>query len=242
MCAQMRQKACDWLRSTTSKAIGRYYWWAKKQNDETRALLSLTFGIGLFFLGLGYNWPWEASFLLAWNVSLFVYLLLYGSVVFTTGPDQAQERLSKMDPSAISLLAAIILVVLLGMIFLGVVLTSVGLRPTLETKCLIGLGASGIILSWMLLHSSFAGYYAKIYFSQDDNDNAPFGGFVFPGCETPAYEDFLYLAFTIGLTFAMSDVSTSKRIIRRIVLFHSIVSFFFYSTVVASVLNSVVTS
>ena len=238
----MRLYVFNRLKAAASKLVASYHWWTRTLNDETRATLSLSIGGGLFFLGLGYHWPWEISFLSAWIVSLFAYLMLYASVIFASGPDQARERLSKMDPSAISLLVAVVLVVLLGVAGLGVVLTSVGQRPTLETRFLIGLSTIGVILSWMLLHSSFAGHYAKLYFSQDEGNEAPLGGFIFPGCEAPAYEDFLYLSFTIGLTFAMSDVSVTKRSIRRVVLFHSMISFFFYSTVVAAVLNSVVTS
>lgn len=67
-------------------------------------------------------------------------------------------------------------------------------------------------------------------------------GFTFPGSPAPTYLDFLYVSFTIGLTYAMSDVNVTNEIQRRMVLIHSVVSFFFYSTILGVVLNAIVTS
>jgi uncharacterized membrane protein len=55
-------------------------------------------------------------------------------------------------------------------------------------------------------------------------------------------EDFLHVSFAVGLTYAMSDVNVTNEIQRRTVLIHSIIFFFFYSTVLGVVLNAIVTS
>lgn len=52
----------------------------------------------------------------------------------------------------------------------------------------------------------------------------------------------MYISFTVGLTYAMSDVDITSPAQRRIVLLHSVVSFFFYSTILGVVLNAIVTS
>jgi uncharacterized membrane protein len=51
------------------------------------------------------------------------------------------------------------------------------------------------------------------------------------------FTDFLYVAFAVGLTYAMSDVNLEDSRMRRMVLLHSIISFLFYSTVISAVLN-----
>ena len=66
--------------------------------------------------------------------------------------------------------------------------------------------------------------------------------FNFPGSPEPTYLDFLYVSFTVGLTYAMSDVNVTNEIQRRMVLMHSVISFFFYSTILGVVLNAIVTS
>ena len=51
------------------------------------------------------------------------------------------------------------------------------------------------------------------------------------------FSDFLYVADAVGLTYAMSDTSLEACAVRRIVLFHSLVSFLFFSTVLSALLN-----
>ena len=95
--------------------------------------------------------------------------------------------------------------------------------------------------TWMQLHNGFGIHYAKSYFQlnpfSDENGESP-QGLIFEGNE-PIFTDFLYVAFAVGLTYAMSDVTLEDSRIRRVVWFHSIVSFLFYSTVISAVLNLV---
>ena len=98
-----------------------------------------------------------------------------------------------------------------------------------------------ILLKEMQLHNGFGIHYAKSYFHLNprsgENGESP-QGLIFEGSE-PIFTDFLYVAFAVGLTYAMSDVTLEDSRIRRVVWFHSIVSFLFYSTVISAVLNLV---
>ena len=101
---------------------------------------------------------------------------------------------------------------------------------------------AALFATWMQLHIGFAIYYAKHYFSLNPTpaaDGPNPQGFVFTGSDEPVFTDFLYVAFAVGLTYAMSDVNLEDSRVRRIVLVHSIVSFLFYSTVISAVLNLV---
>jgi uncharacterized membrane protein len=112
---------------------------------------------------------------------------------------------------------------------------------------LLSLSVLSVVLSWFLLHAAFGQQYARLYYDDFDEQGRPFpggmhGGLTFPGTDLPNYLDFLYVAFTVGLTYAMSDVNVTSGRLRRLVLFHSVISFFFYSMVLGVVLNAVVTS
>lgn len=99
---------------------------------------------------------------------------------------------------------------------------------------------AALFTTWMQLHIGFAIYYAKHYFMlnpQPAADGPNPQGFVFAGSDEPVFTDFLYVAFAVGLTYAMSDVNLEDHRVRRMVLVHSIVSFLFYSTVISAVLN-----
>lgn len=104
---------------------------------------------------------------------------------------------------------------------------------------------AALFTTWMQLHVGFSFYYAKHYFELNplpaaDGPNPQ--GFVFAGSDEPVFSDFLYVAFAVGLTYAMSDVNLEDFRLRRTVLFHSIISFLFYSTVISAILNLMTTA
>jgi hypothetical protein len=93
---------------------------------------------------------------------------------------------------------------------------------------------------WLQMHNGFAIYYAKKYFRLNPRpaaDGPNPQGFVFAGSDEPEFTDFLYVSYAVGLTYAMSDTNLEDGSIRRVVLFHSVVSFLFYSTVISAVIN-----
>lgn len=96
----------------------------------------------------------------------------------------------------------------------------------------------GLILSWVMVHSIYIFHYAhKYYISEDTNDSKVVGGLVFPGNEEPDYLDFAYFSFGLGCTFQVSDVSVTSRKIRRIAMFHGLLSFVLNTFVVALTIN-----
>jgi uncharacterized membrane protein len=86
------------------------------------------------------------------------------------------------------------------------------------------LAAVTVVLAWLILHTGYAMHYANIYFADGE-------GITFPGVGTPNFLDFAYFAFTIGATFATSDVEISGRRVRHAVIWHSVLSFFYNAAV-----------
>jgi uncharacterized membrane protein len=92
----------------------------------------------------------------------------------------------------------------------------------------LALGALTILTSWTLLHTTFAAHYAHRCF--DGGPDKP--GIDFPG-EPPRFIDFAYYAFTIGMTFQVSDTDTRSSAMRRLTLLHGVVSFVFNTVIIA---------
>ena len=128
----------------------------------------------------------------------------------------------------------------------GLIASMTGLSIALEVAAssgttdleaqLEGLGAVAMILSWLLLHASFARQYETLL------RRAPTaGGLRFPTDQvgggdagaTPNPTDFLYFAFAVGSTFATSDVDVTTTRMRWHVMTHSVISFFYNAAVVA---------
>ena len=67
--------------------------------------------------------------------------------------------------------------------------------------------------------------------------NDPRGGLIFPDTKEPTYLDFVYFAYTIGVASQTADIEISSRPMRAVVLAHSIMSFFFNTTILALTIN-----
>jgi uncharacterized membrane protein len=105
----------------------------------------------------------------------------------------------------------------------------------------IALAAATILLAWFFMNTIFALHYAHGYYGDADpsDEYQPIGGLNFPGQHQPDYWDFMYFAFCIGMTFQVSDVEIESRNLRRIVLAHSVMSFYFNVAVLALTVNIV---
>ena len=95
------------------------------------------------------------------------------------------------------------------------------------------MAALGVVLAWGVLHTSYALHYAYLYYRSEESP----GGLTFPGEQSPKQRDFAYFAFTIGTSFAVSDVDVTDDAIRQAVLGHQILSFLYNTSILATVVT-----
>lgn len=91
----------------------------------------------------------------------------------------------------------------------------------------------GVFLAWSALHLMYATRYAYVYY--DGN-----GGIDFNSDEPPSYRDFFYFSYNLGMTYQVSDTDVSSSAIRSIVLRHSLLSYAFGTSILATAINVVV--
>ncbi|MGO8887525.1 MAG: DUF1345 domain-containing protein [Streptosporangiaceae bacterium] len=98
-----------------------------------------------------------------------------------------------------------------------------------DTARITLVGSAAIFIAWMLLHSGYARFYAGLCHEAEP------GGppLQFPHCDRPGPVDFMYFAFTIGTSFAVSDVNVASPSMRWHVMAHSVLSFFYNAIVLA---------
>lgn len=100
-----------------------------------------------------------------------------------------------------------------------------------------------IPLGWFTIHAMAALHYAHVYWMDGDavdtetRKKIPVGGLLFPGDKRPEGWDFLYFSTVIGMTAQTADTNISTTHMRRVVLVHSILSFFFNTVIVAAAVN-----
>ena len=74
---------------------------------------------------------------------------------------------------------------------------------------------------------------ARLYYGGGD------GGIDFGQREPPAYSDFAYVAFTVGMSFAVPDTQLADTSIRKVALGHALLSYLFGTVVIAVAVNLV---
>ena len=91
------------------------------------------------------------------------------------------------------------------------------------------------------MNTIFALHYAHGYYGDADpsKEYKAIGGLVFPGRHDPDYWDFMYFSFVVGMTFQVSDVQVEDPKLRRQVLAHGVLAFFFNVVIVALTINIV---
>ncbi len=89
-------------------------------------------------------------------------------------------------------------------------------------------------MSWLMVHTLFTLRYAEVYYEGEP------GGINFNQEEPPQYTDIAYMAFSIGMTYQVSDTNITTRKMRSVALRHSLLSFVFGTGILATTINLVV--
>lgn len=96
------------------------------------------------------------------------------------------------------------------------------------------LALSCTAMSWLMVHTLFTLRYTEIYYSEEP------GGIGFNQDEPPQYTDIAYMAFSVGMTYQVSDTNITTRAMRSAVLRHSLLAFVFGTGILATTINLVV--
>lgn len=102
-----------------------------------------------------------------------------------------------------------------------------------ESQVAAATALAGVFLAWAAVHLAYATRYAYQYY----DDSA--GGIDFNSEAPPAYRDFLYFSYNLGMTYQVSDTDVSSAAIRAVVLRHALLSYVFGTTILATTINLV---
>jgi uncharacterized membrane protein len=171
-----------------------------------------------------------------WDTFALSYVIL-SWIVFVTSPVSHISRMAQKDDG--SRIFVFILVIIASFVSMLTVLLLIISKDNSSNILLVYLPVTigGIMISWTLVHTTFCFHYAHLYYNFDDTDNVKKGGLDFPREQHPDYIDFAYFSFVIGMTFQVSDVEISSRVIRRVALVHGLISFVLNTFVVALTIN-----
>jgi uncharacterized membrane protein len=187
------------------------------------------------------DWRVATRALVAWNTGIIVYLIIIGWMIARSNEKTIRARAALEDEQQWVILLLGIMVACASVVAIFAQLGAVKDMTGWEKGLHVGLAGLTILTSWLFIHMLFALHYAHEYYAPtpdpEDDPDATRAGLNFPGERPPAYGDFLYYSYVIGVASQTADVETVSRAMRRTSLTQGVVSFFFNTVVLALTIN-----
>jgi len=173
--------------------------------------------------------------IVAWNAMAWLYLILASLMIKSTSHVQMKLRAKKQNEGKYVVLT---MVVIAAIVSLGAIVLELGIVKEISgfiRSAHIALTILTILSSWAFTQTMFALHYAHDFYSAIDKGKE--GGLSFPNQKLPDYMDFLYFSCVIGTSGQTADVSFTSQSMRKIGLIHSVLAFFFNTSLVALMIN-----
>ena len=193
-----------------------------------RILIDVVLGVAVALV-VGNTVGWRFA-LVGWIATAGVYVVWTRLLLGGLDADQTREYVTREDPTRWVADAVIVSASVASLAGVGYVVAA-GSRygaGALEAA-LVGILTVGA--SWFAVHTLFTVHYARLYYSGEP------GGINFHDPEPPRFRDFAYVAFTVGMTFQVSDTEIGLTSIRATVLRHAMLSYLLGAVVLAVTIN-----
>jgi uncharacterized membrane protein len=179
----------------------------------------------------GAQWPIAVS--AAWGTTaLAIVVLVWARIVGMDGA-AAKAHARAEDFSRAMTDFAVITASVASLVAVGYLVVRAGNASGTDKALLILLAITVVAVSWTAVHTLYTVRYGDLYYRD------PIGGIDFNDDDLPDYWDFAYLAFTIGMTFQVSDTTLTSKRMRRTAIRHAVLSFVFVAVIIALAINSV---
>jgi uncharacterized membrane protein len=175
---------------------------------------------------------WSDAPLAGWDVAALTFSARAWAIIGRATSETTQAHATREDPGLAQTDLIVLAAAVASLAAVGLILVQGSSAKGSTQDVLAGLGLLSIALSWFTVHTLFTMRYARLYYLGHEgginfNQKAP----------PPRYLDFAYLAFTIGMTFQVSDTDLQTQKIRATALRHALLSYLFGAVILASTIN-----
>jgi uncharacterized membrane protein len=176
--------------------------------------------------------PWQLAVLAGWDVSAATFIMWVWLSVGRFTPAETGAFATREDDSRVATSILLLSASVASLVGVGLDLFKASNAHNSGRVTLTAIAVLTVALSWGVVHTVFALRYAHEYYTE------PIGGIDFKTqIEEPDYLDFAYVAFTIGMTFQISDTDVQVGRIRRTVVRHALLSYLFGAVILAVMVN-----
>ena len=175
---------------------------------------------------------WSTGTMIGFDIAALVFLGGCAGLLFdtSTGAMRAAARANDANRGVLLVIASFASVAVLA-----AVAAELGAKGA-PKPVTVALVVTTLVLSWLFGNMVYALHYAHLYYLPGDGREDARGLDV-PGTDEPDYWDFIYFAFTLGMTFQTSDVDLQTGQMRRVATAHCMAAFVFNLGVVAFTIN-----
>ena len=176
--------------------------------------------------------PWQFSVLAGWDAAAVSFVAWVWAGVGRFTPDETREFATREDNGRVVTSVLLLGASVASLVGVGFDLVKADQAHTTGRFALTVIAMLTVASSWAVVQTVFALRYAHEYYTP------PVGGIDFKtDDELPDYQDFGYVAFTVGMTFQVSDTDIQARRTRRTVLRHALLAYLFGAVILAVVVN-----
>jgi len=178
-------------------------------------------------LAAGFAWNWRYGLLAGWMVAALLFVAWTLLTIWPLGPAETARHALRDDPGRGTLDLLVLLAAVASLGAVAILLLEQATNSGLDAV----LSVTSVVLAWVAVHTVYTTRYAGLYYT------SPPGGIGFNEDDPPQYSDFVYLAFTIGMTFQVSDTDFTSKEIRQAALRHALLSYLFGAVILAGTIN-----
>src|SRR5918996_2309210 len=195
-----------------------------------RLLFAASLGVLVFAVTMALT-TWQMAVLTGWDAASGVVVCWVFLAVWKTTNEDTARLATREDDSRAAADLLIVSAALASLIAVGFGLAkAAGERPSAKAA-ITAVAVLSVALAWAVVQATYILRYARLFYSQ--------GGIDFNEESAPDYRDFAYVAFTIGMTYQVSDTDLTSKSIRRTATHHALLSYLFGTVIVAMMINVV---
>ena len=169
--------------------------------------------------------------LIGWDVLALVFGAWTWAVVWPMDPSETASHSRRENPGRDASDLVLSSAAIASLVAVGVVLVGASQDQGGSRYLQAGLALASVFISWILIHTVYSLKYARLFYGGKP------GGIDFNASDDPDYRDFAYLAFTLGMTFQVSDTDIQTKEIRRTALRHALLSYPLGTVIIAASIN-----
>jgi uncharacterized membrane protein len=194
-----------------------------------RVIICAIFGIaGGITVGILMSWKYAP--ITTWDIAAVIFLIWTWITLHGSDAERTERLALREAPRHTVTDIVLVLASLASLVAVGIIIVEASQSEGVKAVILAALGVSSVAISWSMVQVIHTLRYAREFYKDK-------GCIDFNSKDLPRYSDFAYLAFTIGMTFQVSDTEIMSNKVRRTILHHSLISYLFSVVIVGVTIN-----